>query len=228
MPSEEYRNLKILYVEDEDLIRTNAVTYLSRLFHNIYEASDAFEALDIVKEENPHIIITDIKMPKMNGLDMIRKIREFDEKTQIIVLSAFTDKNYLLDAIDLGLSKYLTKPIRHETIYPLLLTCAKKVSSDKDNKKHITKSCYFDTLNECLIVNNKEVKLTRSELKFLKLLCKNSSKAVTYEELQNSIWFDEYMSENALRLLVRDLRKKLPENKIKNISKIGYKIELIA
>ena len=76
MLKEEYKCLKILYVEDEDFIRTNAVSYLKRLFNNVYEASNVNDAIDIIQENKPHIVITDIKMPKMNGLDMIRIIRE--------------------------------------------------------------------------------------------------------------------------------------------------------
>ena len=85
MLKEEYKNLKILYVEDEELIRSNAVSYLQRLFHNIYEASNASEAINIIKEHSPHIVISDIKMPKMNGLDMIREIREYDKQTKRII-----------------------------------------------------------------------------------------------------------------------------------------------
>lgn len=227
MPNEQYKNLKVLYVEDEEFIRRNATSYLKRLFHNVYEASDALNAMDMIEKYHPHIVITDIKMPKLNGLDMIRKVRESDDKTQFIVLTAFTDTDYLLDAIDLGLVKYLTKPIRHETIYPLLLKCAKNIFEDKDSKNYITEGCYFDTISETLVENDTEIKLSKMELEFLKLLCKNSPRAVTYEQLQNNIWYDEYMSENALRLLVRDLRKKLPEKTIKNLSKIGYKIDLL-
>ncbi|QDF28012.1 response regulator transcription factor [Halarcobacter anaerophilus] len=228
MPKDEYKNLKILYVEDEDLIRSNAITYLNRLFYNVYEAKDAIEAINLVEEKSPHIIITDIKMPKMNGLDMIRKIREYNEKIQIIVLSAFTDTKYLLDAIDLGLAKYLTKPIRHETIYPLLVECSKKICEDKDSRKYLAENCYYDTIHLVLKEDEKIINLTKNEQEFINLLCKKSPNPVTYEELQSYIWYDDYMSENAIRLLVRDLRKKLPKNSIKNISRVGYKIDLIS
>jgi YesN/AraC family two-component response regulator len=227
MLKEEYKNLKILYVEDEELIRTNAVSYLQRLFHNIYEASNAIEAISIIKKYSPHIVISDIKMPKTNGLDMIREIREYDKKTKFIVLSAFIDTKYLLDAIDLGLVKYLPKPIKHETLYPLLMKCAKDIFEDELSKKYISKECYFDNINENLVSNDKIISISKSELSFLKLLLKNHPRSVTYEELQNNIWCDEYMSENAIRLLVRDFRKKLPQKAIKNLSKIGYKIELL-
>jgi len=227
MLKEEYKKLKILYVEDDEMIRINAVSYLKRLFHHVYDAANVDEALLLIQKNNPHIIITDIKMPKSNGLDMIRKIRQYDAKTKFIVLSAFTDTKYLLDAIDLGLVKYLTKPIKHETIYPLLLKCAQEIFADTENKKYLSKECYFDIIDESIVHNDEVINITKNERLFLKLLFKNHPRAVSYEELQTHIWYDEYMSENSIRLLVRDLRKKLPQNSIKNLSKIGYKIELL-
>jgi len=227
MLNEEYKNLKILYVEDEKFIRENAVSYLKRLFNHVYEACDVKEALLLIKEHTPHIVISDIKMPQISGLDMIREIREYDKKTKFIVLTAFTDTKYLLDAIDLGLVKYLTKPISHDRLYPLLLKCAKEIFEDENSKKQISENCYFDTINDNLISHDEIISITKTELLFLKLLIKNHPRSVSYEELQNNIWYDEYMSENAIRLLVRDFRKKLPSKVIKNISKIGYKIELI-
>ncbi|AXX91406.1 DNA-binding response regulator [Malaciobacter molluscorum LMG 25693] len=226
MLKQKYKKLKILYIEDEENIRVNAISYLKRLFDNVYEAKDAFEGLTKIEKYDPHLVISDIKMPKLNGLDMIRKVRQHNKNIQFIVLSAFTDTKYLLDAIDLHLVKYLTKPIKHETIFPLLLQCAKSVFENENNRKYITKDSYFDIMTSELNVKEKIIKLTKNEISFLKLLCENSSRTVTYEQIQNYIWYDEYMSENAIRLLVRDLRKKLPINCIKNLSKIGYKIEL--
>ena len=227
MLKEEYKNLKILYVEDEELIRTNAISYLKRLFHTVYEAPNATEAFDIIKKNTPHIIISDIKMPEINGLDMIRQIRKYDKKTKFIVLSAYTDTKYLLDAIDLGLVKYLTKPIQHETLYPLLLKCAAEIFENQDNIKYFSQESHYDTISENLMQNSEMINITKNERLFLNLLLKNHPRAVSYDELQTHIWQDEYMSENAIRLLVRDLRKKLPQNCIKNLSGIGYKIELL-
>ncbi|RXJ86286.1 response regulator transcription factor [Arcobacter sp. CECT 8985] len=227
MLKNKYKKLKILYIEDEQNIRVNAVSYLKRLFDEVYEAKDAFEGLEKIEKYSPHLVISDIKMPKLSGLEMIRKVRRNNKNIQFIVLTAFTDKNYLLDAIDLHLVKYLTKPIKHEIIFPLLIQCAKEIFEDVNNRKYFTKNCYFDIVTNELKIEDEYIKLTKNEILFLKILCENSSRAVTYEQIQNYIWYDEYMSENAIRLLVRDLRKKLPVHCIKNQSKIGYKIELL-
>ena len=226
MINNDFKNVKVLYVENEEKIRESAMAYLSRLFENVYEAKDAFEALEIIKESNPDIIITDIKMPKMSGIELIKQIRTFNNEVQIIALSAFTNTKYLLDAIELGLVKYLVKPIRHETFLPVLLQCVKNIKKENKTLKDLGSSYYFDSFDDTLRCNNKIIKLSKNELEFLKLLCTNLNRVVTYEEIENKIWYESVMSEDAIRSLVRNLRRKLPKNCLKNIAKIGYILEV--
>lgn len=227
MKKEEFKNIRLLYVEDEEHIRRNAISYFKRLFDEVYEAKNAFDALEQVKELKPHIIITDIKMPKMSGIDLVKRIREFDSNTQIVILTAFTDTNYLLEAVELGLVKYLVKPIRHDKMLPVLMQCAKNIQNKDTNLKYITNNCIFDTFNKTLVNENKIVKLSKNELKFLELLCQNSNRVVSYEEIENAIWYDSYMSEDAIRSLVRNLRRKLPKDSLNNIARVGYRISIV-
>ncbi len=224
MKKVEFKNIKILYVEDDENIRKNAISYFQRLFDIVYEAKDAYEALELIEDKKPHIIITDIKMPRMSGIELVKKLREKDKSTQVIILTAFTDTNYLLEAVELGLVKYLVKPIRHDKMFPVLLQCVKNIKEKKSNLKYIDVNCIYDTFNKTLIKDNEVVKLTKNELDFLELLCINNTRAVSYEEIANRIWYDSFMSEDAIRSLVRNLRRKLPLNTLENVSKIGYKI----
>jgi len=224
MIEKKYRNIKILCIEDEDLIRENQVLYLKRLFNTVYEASNATQALTIIESEKPDIVITDIELGDINGLDMVRKIREKDKKTKFIVLSAYSTKEYLLDAIDLGLVKYLIKPIDHETFYPILLECAREVFNTNSNFITITKECKFDLQNSQLILADKNIILTKYEADFLYLLYKHNPNVVRYDLIQDEVWQDNIMTDTSLRTLVKGLRKKLPSNVIKNLSKTGYKL----
>ena len=88
-------NKTILYVEDNDFIREEAVEYLSLLYKTVLEASNGKEALELYREHQPHIIITDIEMPILSGLEMVKEIRKEDKKTPIIMVIAFKDINYL-------------------------------------------------------------------------------------------------------------------------------------
>ena len=223
MMNKKYQEIKILCIEDEDLIRQNQVQYLKRLFPIVYEASNSIDALKIIEENKPNIVISDIQIDDMNGLELIRKVREYDKKTKFIVLSAYSNKEYLLDAIDLGLIKYLIKPIDHETFYPILIKCVEEIYAEQIELISISNDCNFDLINSQLIYkNNERILLTKYEASFLELLYKNSPNVVNYNQIENEIWKDNIMTESSLRTLVKSLRKKLPDNTIKNLSKIGY------
>ncbi len=224
MKREEFKNIKILYVEDETLIRENAISYLQRLFDHVYEAKDGLEALEVIKKENPHIIITDIKMPRMTGIELVKKIRENNSEVQVIMLTAFTDSEYLIPAVELGLVKYLIKPIMHNKIFPVLQQCVKNIKNKTSNIIVISSSCSFDIFNKTLINENKVIKLSKNELMLLDLLAANANRILTYKEIENNIWYDSFMSEDAIRSLIRNLRKKLPKNCLENIAKVGYKL----
>jgi len=218
----ELKNLKILYIDDEDVIRENAVEYLRFYCDNVYGAKDGLEGLKVYEKIKPDIIITDIKMPKLNGLDMVLKIREKDNKTKIIVATAFLETSYLLKAVELGLIKYLVKPITADKILPVLKTCLLDLEK-KNSIFKIDEQFRFDIYNQTLFCDTQRITLTKKELLTLELLIKNSNRAVKYEEFNSYVWGD-FMSDDALRATIKELRKKISKKSIINISGIGYQI----
>lgn len=221
---EKLKNLKLLYIDDEDFIRANAVEYLEFYCDNVYEACDGEDGLKKYEEYKPDIIITDIKMPKLNGLDMVKEIRKKDKTAKIIVATAFLETCYLLEAVELGLVKYLIKPITEDKLLPILKSCIVDIVEQKSVFK-FEGGFTFDILNETLLLGEKQISLTKKELLFLELLIKNHKRAVKYDELDTYIW-EGMMSEDALRSVVKELRKKISKSTIKNVSGIGYKINL--
>jgi len=218
----ELKNLKILYIDDEENIRLNAIEYLNFYCDSVYGAKDGIEGLEVYNKMQPDIIITDIKMPKLNGLDMVRKIREKDNTTRIIVATAFLETSYLLQAVELGLVKYLIKPITADKILPVLKTCLLDLKENSSIFK-IDENHTFDIFNKTLFFNQEQVSLTKKELLTLELLVCNFNRAVKYSEFSNYIW-DAQMSEDALRAIIKELRKKISKRSIKNVSGIGYQI----
>ena len=219
------KNLKILYIDDEEFIRDDAVEYLSFYCDNVFQASDGLDGLEKYKQIKPDIIITDIKMPKLNGIEMIKQIRKNDKKTKIIIATAFLETSYLIEAIELGLIKYLVKPIMEDTLLPVLESCTEDIIQES-SIFNIYDKYKFDILNQTLFFDKKQIALTKKELLFLELLIKNSKRAVKYDEFCSYVW-DGYMSDDALRSIVRELRKKMSKQSIKNISGIGYQINLM-
>lgn len=226
MQKEECKNIKILYVEDDDIARENGVEYLENYFECIYEASDALSALKLYEKVQPHIIITDIQMPKLNGLEFVQRIRDKDKNVHVIVISAFSDKDYLLKAIELQLVKYLIKPVKEDEFKKALESCIQSIKNDSSNIVHLTDDLIYDTFNQTLVLDNEIIKLRTKEIDFLTLLVKNKNRFVTYSEIENYVWQDSAMSKDALKTLVKNIKTKIPKELIVNLSGTGYKIEL--
>jgi len=218
--------ISVLYVEDDPIARENGIEYLENFFSIIYEATNAIEALSLYKENKPHIIVTDIEMPKLNGLEFVKKIREQDSTTQIIITTAYSEKEYLFKAIELQLVKYLVKPIREKDFEEALNICIENINKKDSNIVKLSPTLTFDTYNQTLIENNEIVKLRTRELELLTLLVRNKQRYVTYTEIEHNIWYDSVMTKDALKTLIKNLKNKLPKDLISNLSGTGYKIEL--
>jgi len=220
------KNTKILYVEDEVLIRNQAVEYLSLIYENVLEAEDGLEALEVYATKRPHIIISDIEMPKMNGLEMAREIRKKNKKIPIIIATAHTQSAYLLDALELQLIKYIVKPVTAKKLKVALDIAHEYIDEEKVQSVVVfSDTAVYDTLNKTLVIENQIVKLSHNEIALTDLLLNNKNRVVTYEEIEGAIWGYEGMTKDALRTLVRTLRRKMKENFIENVSGYGYKIK---
>ena len=216
----------LLYIEDNKKTQLFTSLFLKPYFVEIYNASDGAEALAIYNKYTPDIIITDIKMPKMSGLEFCRKIRDKDIDTPVIITTSYMSVEYLLEAVSLNLVKYLGKPIKESELMEALESCFERIESQNPSVVQITKEMYYDTLNQLLSSRNEIIHLSLSETMILDILIKNQHRVVSYVEIQNYITFSEGTSIESLRTLVGKLRKIVGKKSIKNISKTGYKINL--
>ncbi|MCW9026416.1 MAG: response regulator, partial [Thiovulaceae bacterium] len=145
------KNFTILYVEDDAMVRKSALEYLNRISKKVLEAKDGKEAIKIWKQEKPDIIITDISMPKLNGLDMASYIRTHDKNVQIIVATAHSDVEYLMQAVELQLVKYIIKPITKEKLLDAL---EKSMELIKDKSKFnlpLSEDSYYNAFEKTII-----------------------------------------------------------------------------
>ncbi|MGB9801976.1 MAG: response regulator [Arcobacter sp.] len=218
--------IKILYVEDDDVTRENAIEYLENYFVNIYEAKDGLDALKKFEKINPDIIITDIQMPKVDGLEFAKNVRQKNKEVQIIVITAFSHKEYLLKAIELQLVKYLMKPIKENELKDALELCVDNLKNSSTNIIRLNETSVFDKYNHTLLINDELVKLRIKETDLLTLLLNNKDRYVTYEEIENYVWKDFPMTKDALKTLVKYLKQKISKDIISNQNGVGYKINV--
>jgi DNA-binding response OmpR family regulator len=215
-------NYTVLYAEDDEGVRNNVSEMLSLLFNKVYVAKDGEQAYDLFLENAPDIVITDIKMPKMNGIELSREIRKTDKKIQILVISAHTEVDYMLDAIELSLMRYIVKPITETKLCEAL----KKFLDSQESIGTVDLSDGWSYNSDKKVImsdNEVEHELSKKESKLLELLLGKKS-ILTYGEIELELWPDETMSLNALRLLMKNFRKKLPPKYLKNVQSIGYKL----
>ncbi|MFK5881905.1 MAG: response regulator [Sulfurospirillum sp.] len=129
-------DIKVLYVEDDKALLESIFKYLSLIFSYVQTAENGKEGLDKYAKESFDIVITDIKMPKMNGLEMIEKIREINSSQEILITTAFSEANYLSRAIELDVSGYIIKPINFEKINATLHKVVARVNMSKENERY--------------------------------------------------------------------------------------------
>jgi DNA-binding response OmpR family regulator len=219
-----FERFTILYVEDDDGIRSINSRILKRMFREVYEAADGKEGYALYLQYRPHIVLTDIKMPKMDGIMLSKKIREEDTQTKIIVTTAFSDEEYLLEAVELNLERYLVKPLTKRNLLPALEKAVLSIQSD--DRLYLSKEFYYDHHTEQFYFQDNVIVLNKKELLFLSLLAKNSGRVVSYLEIEQIVWEEEYMSLNSLRTTIGFLRKILPFNAVTNVSNMGYRLRV--
>jgi len=217
------KNFTILYIEDEEGIRKNITEVLKDLFKETYVAKNAKEGYKLYEQNKPDLIITDIKMPNETGIELIKRIRKVDSKVRVIITSAHTDLEYMLEATELHLVKYIIKPLTEGKLIEALEAFVK--SFDSARVYNLLEGWLFDESKSIIQSPEEEFKLTRKENQFLKLLIQKN-RIITYEEMENIIWNEDIMTPNAMRLFIKNFRKKLPSDVLKNVQGTGYRLVL--
>jgi len=224
------QNFTILYAEDEIEIREKYSKYLTRFVSTVYVAQDGEEAYALYKEKRPDIIIADINMPKLNGLELATKIRENDHNTKIIMLTAHSHTEYLLKATDLKLTKYLIKPVSREELTSALNLAIDELlnfSTFSKNIIQLKENCHWDPKAMELYLDGSIISLTKNEKMLTDMLISRIGTTFSYEEISYQLWPNEIEDKlAAIKTLVKGLRKKLPEDSLENIRSVGYKINL--
>ncbi|HBD8918129.1 TPA: response regulator transcription factor [Campylobacter jejuni] len=223
--SQECKELIILVVEDEIKTRESLINILSERFSKVIGAQNGDEGLKKFKKFKPDLVITDIAMPIMDGLDMTREIKEISDDVPIVVLSAYSEKERLLRSIDIGIDKYLIKPVDIEELFKVL-DCLVGEKIEANMLVKISEEYQFNKTKRTLIHNGKEIVLTKKELAFISLLLKQPGVLVLHEDIKKNVWIGEHVSDTAVRTFIKRVRDKVGEDFIKNVPSLGYKINI--
>jgi DNA-binding response OmpR family regulator len=223
-------SLKLLYIEDDKDIREIYLNLLQEHISEIYCANDGEEGYSKYIEVKPDIILLDINMPKVDGLTLARKIREMDKNVKIIITTSYSEREKLLQAIELYLIKYILKPIEPDILKEALFKAIKEIEEDRGELFSLDKTTTWNLTTQQLLEGNNEIKLTKNERRFLMLISSNPSKVYTFFEIFDYLSYDDFDKEydaNQIRALVKLVRKKVPKDAIINIYGEGYRFNPI-
>lgn len=225
---------KILVADDDKEILNAIDIYLTNEQMKVYKASDGMEALEIL-EEHPdiHLIIMDLMMPKMDGIQAILKIRQ-DKEIPIIILSAKSEDKDVILGLNIGADDYITKPFNFleliARVKSNLRRYTKFSSFQQGNDELFIRGLYLNKKTKEVKLNDVDVKLTPIEFKILQLLMENPGVTFSIEEIYEKVWNEPFLnSENTVAVHIRRIREKIEVNPkepiyLKVVWGIGYKI----
>lgn len=224
-------NLKLLYVEDNEIVRENFEIIFSKYFATIITAENGEEALKLYKEHNFDVAILDISIPKLNGLELAKIMREMDKKIEILMLSGHSEKEKLLKAIHLELFHYFVKPVQKDELHTTLLRLIEKLN--KNERVQLKDAYSFDVKQKNLFYKEELIKTSNYEKKLLSFLSTNKNTYHSACEISEAIFGEEpqedILCNNVVQLISRFKKKMIKlygEESffIDNIYGLGYKL----
>ena len=219
------KNLTILYVEDDKNIQTHIAEFLTRYTSHLYLSNSAEDGLKLYKKIKPDILLLDINLPGMSGIDLAKIVRKNDLKTRIIISTAYTDKEFLLTAVELMLTRYLVKPVTSIELVNALSKAASEYNNDENTQLiNLGQGYFYNKDSKLLFLENKAISLRRKEMQLLEFFIANKTQTLSYDVLQYEVWQETPMSKDAIRAQIKNIRKKTHANIIENISAIGYRL----
>lgn len=217
----------ILIADDEKEIIRLLKVYLND--YNVLEANDGQQALAILNSEPVDLAILDIMMPKIDGYQLITKIRERSNYIPVIIISAKVTLSDRIVGMDIGADDYITKPFEPLEVQAKVRAQLRRLSaSEKVTKvEAITVGDVTLNLAECTVCKNgATIELTKNEFKILELLMNSPRRVFTKDQIYEYAWYDsDAVDDNAIRVIISRLRDKIGDNHIKTVRGLGYRYE---
>lgn len=221
---------KILIADDEKEIVRLLKMYLETDDITVLEANNGIQALEIVENDQVDLALVDIMMPKMDGYQLIKKIRQKSEYIPIIVISAKVTLSDRVLGIDLGADDYITKPFEPLEVAAKVKAQLRRLNATTakaETPSTITAGDITLDIDECRVsCGGESIELTKAELKVLELLMSQPKRVFTKEQIYESAWYsDTAADDNTIRVIISRLRDKVGAEHIKTIRGLGYRFE---
>lgn len=224
------KDIKILLVDDEQDILEIVGYNLEQEGYQIITASNGKEAVSKAKKEAPHLIIMDVMMPEMDGMEACENIRKIPELNSTIItfLTARNEDYSQVAGFDAGADDYITKPIKPKLLVSKVKALLRRLKNDEKSTETLKVGDIEINREEYKIINNgKEIILPRKEFELFYLLASKPGKVFKREEILDKVWGNEVIvGGRTIDVHIRKLREKIDEDLFKTIKGVGYKLEV--
>lgn len=222
------QNLAVLYMEHDPNIRQRGMNLMRGNGLKVFETDNTAKGCELFRMNQIDIVVVDLELPEKSGLDFIHCLREKEILTPVIITTNHTDQETLLEAINLDITRYLIKPCKEcDLLEALEIAIKKAVNCHPVAFSKLQNGFSYDPINKT--VNNPDgtvIQLAKKEYLLIELLLKNKHNIVPYDVIEMLVWEGNMMSMDAIRTLVRGIRKKTYTDIISNHNGTGYKIDL--
>jgi len=221
----EKKDIKILLVDDEpdivEIIRFN----LKQNGYKISTASDGLEAIKVAEKEIPHLIIMDVMMPNLDGIEACERLRQDDRfsDTIIMFLTARGEDYSYVAAFDAGADDYVTKPIKPKVLLSKVKGLLRRLKEKESKNIYVFDKLTIDRDSYKVINENKELSLPRKEFELLFLLASIPGKVFTRQKIMDIVWGGDVVGDRTIDVHIRKLREKIGNRYFKTVKGIGYK-----
>lgn len=222
-PLDALRELTVLYVEDDPLLRAQMESLLAGIFQQVRLADNGAAGLACFRRERVDLVITDLRMPDMDGMAMAAEIRQLDAKIPILITSAYAETDDLLTAVRMHLVDYLVKPLSWDKLKAALENAARQILESGRSLVKVSPEVWFCPSSGRLLQQGVELVLTVKEKDLLDLLVAHRGSMVSKERIFQQVYAShDHATDSALKNLVMKLRRKIGDEVIVNSYGSGY------
>ncbi len=218
--------MKILLLEDDYILADLLYHHLKELSYDVLHVDDGQKALDEASSNTFDLMILDINVPKISGLDVIKSIREYNDTTPAILITAYQDTKHLKNGFENGCDDYIKKPFDLEELELRINNIKKRFSIENDEKVIIDSDTYMIPSKNTISVHKTLHQLAKKEIEILLYLTSRKNRVISSDELMQNLWeFEEMPTDATIRVYIRNLRNIIGKDRIKTIRGSGYFFE---
>ena len=214
----------ILLLEDDLQLNDTIKQFLELKGYEVFSAYDGFQAENICYEKHIDLMLLDVKVPKINGFEFLKNLRESGKDTPAIFITSLNSVDDVTKGFDLGADDYIRKPFALKELLVRVESILKRAYGSRDSKIELSDGLVFDIKELRLTKDSKKIPLKTKELKLLALFLQNPNELIDYEKINSALWdYDEVSSSGSLRAYIKRLREVVGKDKIETVKNIGYR-----